>query len=149
MYFLFICRYLFTLMHRLLIWNRTLCFMFKHNAHFRYRSTTFYPWLWFNLWLIVLCALSVVPKINHVTNSMLVMFLFFLCLFSDTRESAFVNAIMSAGVVYSITSSCSDGTSMQCGCDNSIRDVHVRAPSSANIVRAKHSPFINSIIQSK
>ncbi|KAI8496370.1 Proto-oncoprotein Wnt-3 [Branchiostoma belcheri] len=35
-----------------------------------------------------------------------------------SREAAFVHAITSAGVAYSVTKACAEGTSPDCGCDN-------------------------------
>ncbi len=40
-----------------------------------------------------------------------------LLLISDTREAGFVNAITSAGAVYSITQACTMGLLMECSCD--------------------------------
>ncbi|KAK3599049.1 hypothetical protein CHS0354_012537 [Potamilus streckersoni] len=41
----------------------------------------------------------------------------------DTRETAFVFAITSAGVVYAVTKSCSAGKLLQCSCESSQRDM--------------------------
>ena len=42
-----------------------------------------------------------------------------LCLFTHpaTRESAFVHAIASAGVAFTVTRSCAEGSATICGCD--------------------------------
>ena len=39
----------------------------------------------------------------------------------DSREKAFIHAISTAGVVYSITRACSRGEMSQCGCDETTR----------------------------
>nr|QDW65347.1 Wnt6 [Himerometra robustipinna] len=44
-------------------------------------------------------------------------------LLQDTRETAFANAITSAGVTFQITSACSAGSLLQCGCDNSSNSI--------------------------
>ena len=46
-------------------------------------------------------------------------------LFSDTRESSFVNAIMAAGVTYSVTRACTMGDLIECSCDKSIKGEHI------------------------
>lgn len=40
------------------------------------------------------------------------------CLFAATRETAFVHAISSAGVMYTLTRNCSLGDFDNCGCDD-------------------------------
>lgn len=42
-------------------------------------------------------------------------------LMRDTRESSFVNAIMAAGVTYSVTRACTMGDLIECSCDKSIK----------------------------
>lgn len=42
-----------------------------------------------------------------------------------TREAAFVDAIMSAGVVHAVTSSCRKGELQDCHCDNSVTKLDV------------------------
>ena len=43
------------------------------------------------------------------------------CIFTGTRETAFVNAILAAGVTHSVTRACSRGDYIECGCDRSHR----------------------------
>nr|AFN44719.1 Wnt protein-like protein 6 [Bugula neritina] len=42
---------------------------------------------------------------------------------TDTREAAYLNAITSAGILYSVTRACSMGILWQCHCDGTKRDV--------------------------
>ncbi|XP_046675321.1 protein Wnt-6 [Homalodisca vitripennis] len=42
-------------------------------------------------------------------------------LMRDTRESSFVNAIMAAGVTYSVTRACTLGDLIECSCDKTIK----------------------------
>ena len=44
----------------------------------------------------------------------------FIC-FSESRETAYIYAIQSAGVMYSVTRACAKGSLDGCGCDESIR----------------------------
>ena len=44
-------------------------------------------------------------------------------MFTDTRETAYVQAITSAGIVYSIARACSRDEIDQCSCDNVVRTV--------------------------
>lgn len=45
---------------------------------------------------------------------------------TDSREKAFIHAITSAGVVFSVTRACSKGEISQCGCDDSIRSKDIK-----------------------
>ncbi|CAH1788770.1 unnamed protein product [Owenia fusiformis] len=44
-------------------------------------------------------------------------------LLRDTRETAFINAVTAAGVVYTVTQACSMGHLMQCSCESEYRDI--------------------------
>ena len=52
--------------------------------------------------------------------------IYLVLILADTRESAFVNSIISAGAMYSVTEACSAGRLLQCGCDR--RPPAARAP---------------------
>ena len=41
--------------------------------------------------------------------------------FSESRETAYIYAISSAGVMYSVTRACAKGELEGCGCDDSVR----------------------------
>ncbi|XP_046441680.1 protein Wnt-6-like [Daphnia pulex] len=41
----------------------------------------------------------------------------------DTRETAFVNAVVAAGVTYTVTQACSSGHLLQCTCDKTMKGV--------------------------
>lgn len=40
---------------------------------------------------------------------------------ADTRETAFVNAVVAAGVTYTVTQACSSGHLLQCTCDKTMK----------------------------
>lgn len=44
----------------------------------------------------------------------------------DSREKAFIHAISTAGVIYSVTKACTKGEMSQCGCDEKIRSKDVQ-----------------------
>ena len=52
------------------------------------------------------------------------MFWLFDCL--DSREKAFIHAISTAGVVYSVTRACTKGELSQCGCDDKVKSQDVQ-----------------------
>ena len=45
---------------------------------------------------------------------------------ADSRERAYVHAVSSAGVAYSVTRACSSGRLAECGCDESIHSRKTR-----------------------
>ena len=59
------------------------------------------------------------PLQNLRKNS--IIFFLFLFFFSDTRETAFLHAISSAGVLHQVTQSCSLGHLPKCYCDRHYR----------------------------
>ena len=64
-------------------------------------------------------------SISFVCLFVCLFFLLFWCgrwiRFLDTREAAFVNAIVAAGVTYAVTQGCSSGLLLQCTCDKTIK----------------------------
>ena len=52
------------------------------------------------------------------------LFWLFDCL--DSREKAFIHAISTAGVVYSVTRACTKGELSQCGCDDKVKSQDVQ-----------------------
>lgn len=53
-------------------------------------------------------------------------FIFVNFTFPESRETAYIYAISSAGVMYSVTRACAQGSLVGCGCDDSVRkkDTH-------------------------
>jgi hypothetical protein len=48
-------------------------------------------------------------------------FFHYLLMCIDTRETAFVNAVVAAGVTYTVTQACSSGQLLQCTCDKTMK----------------------------
>lgn len=57
-------------------------------------------------------------------------------LFTDTRETGFVNAITSAGVTYAVTKACTLGNLVECSCDKSHSRRNGGQPQMVNAVTA-------------
>ena len=45
---------------------------------------------------------------------------------TDSREKAFIHAISTAGVVYSVTRACTKGELSQCGCDDKVKSQDIK-----------------------
>lgn len=45
---------------------------------------------------------------------------------TDSREKAFIHAISTAGVLYSITRACTKGELSQCGCDDKVKSQDIK-----------------------
>lgn len=52
----------------------------------------------------------------HIIGYTNKLYWFSFLIFTDTRESAFVNAITSAGITFAITQACSKGNLIECSC---------------------------------
>lgn len=53
---------------------------------------------------------------SYCTNVQLLFKMYFL--FLGNRETAFISAVASAGIVHAITKGCSTGNLTECGCDS-------------------------------
>ena len=67
--------------------------------------------------------------------------IYFLKFFLDTRETAFVHAITSAGVTYTVTQGCSSGQVHDCPCDRTLSGKHIEIQKQAEryVIRIKRN----------
>lgn len=83
-----------------------------------------YDRYWNHTNILQLCRFILISW-ESFANELCLLFLFFtnppFFLFPESRETAYIYSISSAGVMYSVTRACAQGTLIGCGCDDTVR----------------------------